>query len=29
MKTVYPSVYPLEKSNNSKSVVAGLCAFYY
>lgn len=29
MKTVYPSVYPLEKSNNYKSVVAGLCACYY
>ena len=29
MKNVYPCVYPLQKSNNQKSVVVGICAFYY
>ena len=29
MKTVYPSVYPIEKSNNYYPVVAGIYASYY
>ncbi|MBS1139225.1 MAG: hypothetical protein H6R13_678 [Proteobacteria bacterium] len=29
MKNVYPSVYPRQKSNNKKSVLAGLYACYY